>query len=532
MAVQGGPALPVSVLTSPVQHEGGPAIPVAVVTDGRATVGGPAQPIIVVTNPSRILGGPAIPIVAAPAGARVAGESALRVYVVSGGFYLHTYYVRKTGNDTTGNGSSAAPWLTLSKAMTIAVAQDLVLVGDGTYAENTSASGAWQITKNLASYLTIQSESGIAANVIITGTSSSSNTITSGTNAFLRFNNLTFGLRATSFYAFRINSAISNFEFNGCIFDTNTNGASGVAGVAHLSATAVVSGFVCNNCTFTASPNGSFAGTLDIQPTSTGSFTGTFTGCTFAAKLLMVGSSTSIVVTISGGSMAITSGNGLNVNGANITLSTIAITHTAAATSVQLGVDGTSGNTTIGSITGCTIQRSTSLAGHALLIGAGCSGFVVNSVVVPQSYDYACVIKECAGAEVKNCTLTGGATVAANGALYCKAATGVNAHDNALTTGANFGVRVLKGDTGNKSGTITLQNNAITTIGSAVALDWGDSTNDSGGGVCDFNTYNIHTSGVIGNVRAASGITTLAGLIAAWSGYDVAGNDTHSTVIP
>lgn len=82
MATQGGPAQPVSVVTSgPV--EGGAAIPVAVVTDGRAVVGGPAQRVVVVTS-GPVQGGPARPIVAAPSGAVVQGGPAIRVYVVSG----------------------------------------------------------------------------------------------------------------------------------------------------------------------------------------------------------------------------------------------------------------------------------------------------------------------------------------------------------------------------------------------------------------------------------------------------------------
>jgi hypothetical protein len=37
------------------------------------------------------------------------------------------YYVAKTGNDTTGNGSEAMPWLTIQKAA------DVMVAGDRTY---------------------------------------------------------------------------------------------------------------------------------------------------------------------------------------------------------------------------------------------------------------------------------------------------------------------------------------------------------------------------------------------------------------
>ena len=56
--------------------------------------------------------------------------------------WLHTIYVATTGNDTTGNGSRVNPYASLTKAMTVAAGGDGILLADGTYAENTSASGA------------------------------------------------------------------------------------------------------------------------------------------------------------------------------------------------------------------------------------------------------------------------------------------------------------------------------------------------------------------------------------------------------
>lgn len=54
-----------------------------------------------------------------------------------------TYHVETTGNDSTGDGSSGAPWLTISKAITAATAGDTISVGSGTFAGFTSsASGS------------------------------------------------------------------------------------------------------------------------------------------------------------------------------------------------------------------------------------------------------------------------------------------------------------------------------------------------------------------------------------------------------
>ena len=44
-------------------------------------------------------------------------------------------HVKKTGNDTTGNGSSTTPYLTINKAYAVAVNGDEILVYAGTYQE-------------------------------------------------------------------------------------------------------------------------------------------------------------------------------------------------------------------------------------------------------------------------------------------------------------------------------------------------------------------------------------------------------------
>lgn len=47
----------------------------------------------------------------------------------------NTYYVAKNGNDSTGNGSSTNPWLTISKAATMVAPGDTVRIRPGTYTE-------------------------------------------------------------------------------------------------------------------------------------------------------------------------------------------------------------------------------------------------------------------------------------------------------------------------------------------------------------------------------------------------------------
>ncbi len=57
-----------------------------------------------------------------------------------------TYYVAKTGDDTTGNGTSGAPWATITKALTAAGATDTIRVGGGVYSGTVTFTGETQVT--------------------------------------------------------------------------------------------------------------------------------------------------------------------------------------------------------------------------------------------------------------------------------------------------------------------------------------------------------------------------------------------------
>lgn len=46
---------------------------------------------------------------------------------------MATYYISPSGNDTTGNGSSGNPWLTLAKAYASSTTSDTIVCKDGTY---------------------------------------------------------------------------------------------------------------------------------------------------------------------------------------------------------------------------------------------------------------------------------------------------------------------------------------------------------------------------------------------------------------
>lgn len=85
---------------------------------------------------------------------------------------MATYYIATTGNDTTGDGSSGNPWLTLSKAYTASAASDTIVLKNGTYTWNS------YISFNPTTNRTIQGET--AGSVIIDGSSTTVSAVALG----------------------------------------------------------------------------------------------------------------------------------------------------------------------------------------------------------------------------------------------------------------------------------------------------------------------------------------------------------------
>lgn len=77
-------------------------------------------------------------------------------------------WVKKTGNDTTGDGSSGNPYLTIGKAITVSVPGDEIIVGDGTYAEQLDLDGGFT-TGDANTLLTIRAQNKWGA--LLTGVS-------------------------------------------------------------------------------------------------------------------------------------------------------------------------------------------------------------------------------------------------------------------------------------------------------------------------------------------------------------------------
>jgi len=423
------------------------------------------------------------------------------------------YYVRTTGNDTTGDGSAALPWLTLSKAQATVTHGDTVRIGSGTYEESTAGAGYFNINRTFTDWVTFESETGVAADVVIRGAANATyNTLTGAANAYYRFRQVTFGSRlSTNTSAVRI-SQTARLSFLGCRFVAPTDPGSQRYGLQATTSGAVAINYLTlDGCTATVGGNTNARAIVieGVQSTGGSVSASVVRACTAMGSLGAL--YLSGVVT------------GFEVDGGTFT--------GTGAYGVQVGQDShTAIGTLTGSIRDATITTATG-TGHGLLIGAGASAIQITGCTV-NGADYAIVLKESAGHAVSGCTAEGGFVHATNGsALYCKAAVGCLIDTCTLTTrtGTHGVVRVGVGDTGNKSGTITVTNTRINAYG-VPAYEWADSSGDSGGGVVDRNTFELTGAGTFGSVYGTAGITTFNGLRTAWSTYGDGSNDANSTV--
>lgn len=132
---------------------------------------------------------------------------------------MATWYIATTGNDTTGDGSSALPWLTISKAHTAASSGDTVICKAGTYT---------LVTQVFSKSLTIQGETGDPNDVIFDAGlvtlisvewSWSAADLTS-TIQYIKFCNVSGGPTFEClFQLYNVAPATGTYTFNNCIFD-------------------------------------------------------------------------------------------------------------------------------------------------------------------------------------------------------------------------------------------------------------------------------------------------------------------------
>lgn len=427
---------------------------------------------------------------------------------------MTTYFVRTSGNDSTGTGATGAPWLTISKALTVMVAGDVLNIGTGTYAENSSSTGRLQFVTAYASTTTFQTETGLQ-DVTITGASDATiNTIFNSGVSNVTCTNLTFAMRVnTNAHAVRLAQTGAGIIFNTCKFVVTTNSGTVNAALYFQPSGAVSVSATFNTCSFTCVGTDNARGTQVVW-TASNTITATFNTCTS----VMTGDS----MYHNGGTYTITGGSYRSNNA-------------SAAHCLAFGIDSnTGGNATTVTLSRASIVYAGTL-GHGLLLGNGCASCDVGNCYI-SGEDSCLVLKEHTGTVVHDCVLYTGSQTAA----YFKAATSCTVTrcdifvDQGVAAGTS-GCKVGVGDTGNKNLNNTFTNNTVHLIHPAAsAYKWDGVAADSGGGVSDYNTFVTSSpqTGGLGVVCGSAACTTLADVITAWSTYSVTTNDSHSAFSP
>jgi hypothetical protein len=426
---------------------------------------------------------------------------------------MATYYVRKDGHDTTGNGSTELPWLTLAKAVaSISTAGGhTILMGEGTYAESTAGVGYLNLNTVFSDWVTIrpETEGGV---VVITDTGATSvNSVRIRTCQKFRFENLRFtpavyktgGSVSLSAYA------MSDIYFYNCTLDIRTDTAGLAYGFYAVNNAAVaMSNITIDGCSFNVIGEHEYvhvraelshaSGTVDAFTIKNSVLHNT--GTRYAIQLKAVTNFLVDGCTVSSaGSIALAAGSDAIAAGGELP--------------------------TTGTVQNCTVSSTTS---HALLVGVSCDGVVITNNVIVGG-DIGLVFKECANGKAYFNRIRCPAAAGGPG-LYFKAATGAEAKWNKIIGSAGVGIKAAAGDGGAKCQNLTVTHNTVRMSGAGAVFSWA-ATGDNGGCVVDYNVYGPKGSGRFGSVRADTDVLNLAELRAAWAGYDMSDNDTHSRLL-
>lgn len=429
---------------------------------------------------------------------------------------MATYYVRKTGNDTTGNGSDATPWLTVAKAiasMTLA-ASHTVKIGPGVYQESYSGLGYLYLNRFAdATFLwTFEAENANDKPVIQPGGTPLYMVRFAAGTSRVTFNNIVFDWNEVAgmsggLLSITAGTTIADITFNGCQFIWGDSTVYAI-GAVMTGATKSLARVTVQNCTFTfegADADGSAYAMRFSLSTGISISDITISGCTCSMP---------------GFPLWLDGVSNFAVSGCNF--------RSTVKMALMIGGDGAA---TAGANSG-TVSSSTLTAdvSHTLLVGWLSDGVTVSGCTV-NGGNQGIVVKACTNVTVSQNTIIGGA--AADYSLLFKGATSSTASNNTIRGSySNSGAVVgLEANGATKCQDITLTYNRIIGSGSERLLLWGNDTHDAGGGVVDYNRYKAGGTNKFGNVRDTSNIQTIAALRAAWAGYGDGSNDSHSGII-
>lgn len=437
---------------------------------------------------------------------------------------MGTYYVRKAGNDSTGDGSTGNPWLTINKALTTisAAGGHTVNVGAGTYAE-TSGSNYLSITQTFASEVIIKPETANDA-VIVTDNGSGNFCVRYLGGTRITFQDMTIQQAGANNQGTVVltNGAIAKFvrcaitTRNWCFYTVPTGAVSLTLDTCTLGKSVGATG----NIVGVYSNSGASGNTTLAMTNCTVAGEGT-AGQTAAVHLAETNIAGTFSASITGGTYTNTGTYAIYGFNGDLTISEV-VASAAGAPAVVFGTDGATATTTTGSISDSTISSTSS---HALLIGYGAGAVIAENNTIDGG-DFGVVLKMNDGATLRNSTIRNGS----GATIYCKGAQNPTITGNMIINTAGALLSVGIGDSGQKSQNVTFTGNTVIGLGSASVFSWSDSAGDAGGGVCDYNTYRHFGSGFLGSVYGASSIKTLAGLRTAWADYGDGSNDSHSRI--
>jgi hypothetical protein len=430
------------------------------------------------------------------------------------------------------------------------------------YLGNTAGAGYLSLYQALASDCTIESVSGVAANVIIEGTAAGDYSVKiNGSHYKLR--NITIRMAtATTYAAIGGEGSASNITLDGCVIVSRSSPTVTHRGLALYGASgSTMATWAVNNCTFSAIGTDATVVNIALVMNAGSVVDGvTITGATATSQLQCVsavGPGLLKHLTISGGSYNSATGFGVYIDSVsgqryqNITITgatvigyktaallwgidTLTVTggfySSVTGAGMAFGPDDNSAvNPTTGTLTGTLIRA---WGGHGLIVGANAQNVTVSGVNVVGG-NYGLVLKECFDVDVVDSIITGGVSNVdgryLGPAVFFKAATRTKVRRCQLTSQlSQYGAIFMdSGGTGHTNLDCELTDNWITAEGATDAF-YHNVGADAGGFVCDRNTYAIVGSGNYGRVNGVLGIATIAALRTAWSTYGDGTNDAAS----
>ena len=466
-------------------------------------------------------GGPAEPVLVMPSGA----SSTLYVNGTGGSMAV-------AGNDTTGDGTLAAPYATVWKALNVTPTYGgaLILVS-GTTVENSS--GRMIVPKAYTDWVLVDSYTGRREDFVMTA-------------------------NTTSNPIFQIRSAAAGFlQIRNCTFRTSADGQQCISSLP----TAAIAG---------GGPVRFFDCVLEVRKSTTGTsraidIQSDFWNCTSlqlincSFKALGGGANLPVVVlctpTTNTPSTQVYSNIGMwrcrttdanwsdwsyrmsGINGYTIADCTF---YTAGNHAVMVGTDESGVN--YGKCTNVYIGRNYLNAagsdGHGALIGSNSQSVVMECNAVVATVQ-GIVAKGATSATIRRNWVAVTGAVALNG-IYAKASTRTKFLQNFVYVQRSSGAAAaFREGWDNASsvlaGTTRLVGNWLIADGNSnvSVLQWGDNTNSTGGAISDWNNYETRNGAVLGSVRPTV-VTTLVGARAAWAsvgfGSDLVSNDVNSTL--